>query len=167
MADAPRRELSGAQSLELARVFISRDPEVELANLDTLERFREFLLRLGKPPNPVGDELYAAFVDLSDDELETILEALLQNWADAFNEICARDRSVEEFGRLFMGLIDALLYMVARGFIQFDDRDRALLVPPEGPAPSAAVERAIAARIRAVQRPERLLPTLHNVVRGN
>jgi hypothetical protein len=152
---------------KVARCFVSRDREVELANLDTLAQLRKLFLQCGGEANPVDDDYYAEFVNLTDHELDTILALLMQDWADAFNEICEPGFDEPGPNSLFTGLIEALLYMVARGFILFDRSGRARYLPPDGPPPSEAVERGIAARIREVQQFDRLMAIVDEVVRGN
>jgi hypothetical protein len=145
--------------------MVSRDPEVEVANLDALAALRRALVRQRVPPNPVDDAYYAAFVEQSDEQLDELARMLLLTWAGAFNDI--GDAGWTDGGERFVRFLDAVLYMTARGFILFDEDWTAMCYPPDGPPPSEAAERAIAARIRSLHEPERLQRILDDVVRGN
>jgi hypothetical protein len=144
--------------------LLPRDPELEMVNTSQLAAMGREALSRGGEPFPGGDAVHATFLDLSDHELDVLAKALLRGLANYFNAIFEH---ADPRGDTFERFLDAALYMVAVGAAAFDDEDdrTVLLNAVEGPPPSAAVERAITAKIHSLH--SRLDELLDDVVEGN
>ncbi len=160
----PRPSVMSLERYRMALSLLPRDPELEMVNTSELEAIGREAKRRGSEPWPGGEAVQAIFLALSDDELDVLAKALLRGLADYFNAILEH---ADPRGDTFERFLDAVLYMVAVGAVAFDEDDDSavLLNATEGPPPSAAVERAIAAKIRSLR--PRFNELLDDVVEGN
>jgi hypothetical protein len=160
----PRPSVTSLERYQMVLALLPRDSELEMVNTSKLEAISREALRRGSEPFPGGAAVHATFLALSDHELDVLAKALLHGLAAYFNAIVEH---AGPRGDTFERFLDAVLYMVAVGAAAFDDEDdfAVLLNATEGPPPSAAVERAIAAKIRSLR--PRLDDLLDDVVEGN
>jgi hypothetical protein len=101
----------------------------------------------------VTEEDFEYFVTMSEDEMRGLLRALICNFAEWVNGICNDKRLAEREADLeILRLIDALLYMVARGNLRFSDDFRVGTYKPRGPRPGRDVQERILRRIQSERR---------------
>ena len=101
----------------------------------------------------VTEEDFECLVTMSEDEMRGLLRVLVCNFAEWFNGICNDKRLSEREADLkILGMIDVLLYMVARGNLRFFGDFRVGTYKPRGPRPSRDVQERILRRIRSERR---------------
>jgi hypothetical protein len=101
----------------------------------------------------VTEEDFEYFVTMSEDQMRGLLRALFCNFAEWINSICNDKRLTEREADLaILRLIDALLYMVARGNLRFSDDFRVGTYKPRGPRPGRDVQERILRRIQSERR---------------
>ena len=144
-----RRGRVDRESLEglIGHVEVLRpeEPGEALINRELVETIEMFCREAGGVKD-VGPEFYQLFLDLTEDEMRAVIEAVIENlWTNLYR-FCAREAERDE---QVLAYPEPYLYLVARGTLGFSDDGRFAFSAPDGPRPTPDMQRRILARIRA------------------
>jgi hypothetical protein len=121
------------------------EPGEALINRELVDTIEMFCREKGGVKD-VGPESYQMFLDMTEDEMRAVIEAVVQN---LWTNLCRLFRREEIGDEEVLAFPEPYLYLVARGTLGFSDDWAFAFSAPNGPRPTPDMQRRILDRIRA------------------
>jgi hypothetical protein len=131
----------------IGHVEVSRpeEPGEALINRELVGTIEMFCREAGGVKD-VGPEFYQMFLDMTEDEMRSVIEAVIDN---LWTNLCRLFQREEIEDEEVLAFPEPYLYLVARGTLGFSEDGRFAFSAPDGPRPTPEMQRRILARIRA------------------